>query len=317
MTVSLHKGLGLLTLTFFASQMTGCESAPTSGADGTAEIAGVTSATTRLLTIPLSAGCFHKAFVQPVDGSDVLYRDFALASGDVDPLTIAVYVDGESAAYTYDAGLSSVNLPNPGHATSAIDIAYCLNGVITRDPASDPTPTPTVTPLPTPDPSVTPMPEPTPTPDPAPTVAPSPSPSLVPSPSPSVTPSPTTSPTPHPSPSPTPCPSHTPTPKPTPAPKPPCDAPKPSSEEVSVLLKFSLLGASTNLSCSQNRRVVDHGYHGTHEHCDFDISDGKAKISCKARAGNCLDQKPTVYKGEGRGAQSSGTCDARVWIECR
>jgi hypothetical protein len=103
-------------------------------------------------------------------------------------------------------------------------------------------------------------------------------------------------------------------------PNPPVDLPTPGTapvskkEKVRTLLKFSINEASVTLKCTNGRKIDDHGFHGTHEKCRFEMKKGnnESKITCVAGSGTCLDQKPTVY----RGRNSSGTCDAEVWIKC-
>jgi hypothetical protein len=62
-------------------------------------------------------------------------------------------------------------------------------------------------------------------------------------------------------------------------------------------------------------KVKSYGERGTDEPCSFDrFSSGTGgKWECSTKAGNCLDQKPTVCIGRGI---CSGTCDASVSITC-
>ncbi len=103
-----------------------------------------------------------------------------------------------------------------------------------------------------------------------------------------------------------------PSPLPKPAPK-PVAPPKPISEEVSQTLKFSLKGASVELKCSAGRVLKEWGYKGTQEKCEISRKSNSAVFSCVAKPGTCQDQKPLVSVGR----STSGTCDAKVWIECR
>lgn len=55
-----------------------------------------------------------------------LLHDFVLAHSPVDADSIEVWVDGDVADFSYDAGSNNVHVPDAGIARSVIDIRYCL-----------------------------------------------------------------------------------------------------------------------------------------------------------------------------------------------
>jgi hypothetical protein len=61
-----------------------------------------------------------------------LFTSFSVQTNDIDPETIVVKVDGLDVPFVYHEDLKRVNLApeNAGHASSVVEIEYCVRGVV-------------------------------------------------------------------------------------------------------------------------------------------------------------------------------------------